>query len=101
MKLIFTGFLLIMPKTTKKPAEKAKVIGYLRVSTFSQELEKNKSAVGFASKYSAATPAACGAAIEVPLIRAVAESPETDVEVMLWPGAKMSTQDPKLDQGVR
>jgi hypothetical protein len=40
-------------------------------------------AVGFASKYSAATPATCGEAIEVPLIRAVAESPETDVEIML------------------
>lgn len=32
-----------MAKTTKKAAEKAKVIGYLRVSTLSQELEKNKS----------------------------------------------------------
>jgi DNA invertase Pin-like site-specific DNA recombinase len=32
-----------MAKTTKKAAEKAKVIGYLRVSTFRQELEKNKS----------------------------------------------------------
>ena len=32
-----------MPKTTKKAAEKSKVIGYLRVSTFGQELEKNKS----------------------------------------------------------
>jgi DNA invertase Pin-like site-specific DNA recombinase len=32
-----------MPKTTKKVADKAKVIGYLRVSTSGQELEKNKS----------------------------------------------------------
>jgi DNA invertase Pin-like site-specific DNA recombinase len=31
-----------MTKTTKKDAEKTKVIGYLRVSTLNQELEKNK-----------------------------------------------------------
>ncbi len=32
-----------MSKTTKIPTSKSKTIGYLRVSTFSQELEKNKS----------------------------------------------------------
>lgn len=32
-----------MAKFTKKAADKTKVIGYLRVSIFSQELEKNKS----------------------------------------------------------
>jgi DNA invertase Pin-like site-specific DNA recombinase len=32
-----------MAKTTKKTSQKAKVIGYLRVSTLNQELEKNKS----------------------------------------------------------
>ena len=42
IKLILTGFLLIMPKTAKIADGKAKTIGYLRVSTFSQELEKNK-----------------------------------------------------------
>ncbi len=43
IKLIFIGFLLIKSKTTKIPTSKSKTIGYLRVSTFSQELEKNKS----------------------------------------------------------
>ncbi len=32
-----------MAKSTKKAVERAKVIGYLRVSTLNQELEKNKS----------------------------------------------------------
>lgn len=36
------GFLLIMPKSTKTADRKAKTIGYLRVSTADQELEKNK-----------------------------------------------------------
>ncbi len=36
------GFLQIMTKTTKIATEKAKTVGYLRVSTLSQELEKNK-----------------------------------------------------------
>ncbi len=42
IKLIFTGFLLIMSKTAKITSAKTKTIGYLRVSTFNQELEKNK-----------------------------------------------------------
>jgi DNA invertase Pin-like site-specific DNA recombinase len=41
-----------MAKTTKKAAEKAKVVGYLRVSTLSQELEKNKSDIlGLANNF--------------------------------------------------
>ena len=41
-----------MPKTTKKAAEKTKVIGYLRLSTLSQEIEKNKSDIlGWANSF--------------------------------------------------
>lgn len=43
IKLTFIGFLLIMTKTTKISSSKSKTIGYLRVSTLNQELEKNKS----------------------------------------------------------
>lgn len=44
----------------------------------------------------AATPAAWGHAMDVPLIVAVAMSLDIQVDVIDLPGAKMSTQDPKL-----
>ena len=45
----------------------------------------------------AAAPATCGAAIEVPEIVLVAfdgDADEIHVEVMLWPGANMSRHEP-------
>src|SRR5690242_8809845 len=51
-------------------------------------------AVGLAARYSAAAPATCGVAIDVPLIVFVAVVLEYQSEVMLTPGAKMSTQVP-------
>ncbi len=52
IKLVFIDFLLIMPKTAKISASKSKTIGYLRVSTFNQELEKNKSDIlGLANNF--------------------------------------------------
>lgn len=51
-------------------------------------------AFGSPSKYKAATPATCGAAIEVPEIVLVALFEVYQAEVMLEPGAKMSTQVP-------
>jgi hypothetical protein len=45
-------------------------------------------------RYCAATPATCGEAIDVPLIVFVAVVLVHQAEVMLDPGAKMSTQLP-------
>ena len=42
----------------------------------------------------AAAPTTCGVAIDVPLIVLVAVSDVYQDDVMLWPGAKMSTQVP-------
>ena len=58
-------------------------------------------AVGFVSRKSAATPATCGVAIEVPEIVLVAVSLEFQDDVMLLPGAKMSTHVPKLENEAR
>ncbi len=58
-------------------------------------------AVGSVSRYSAATPATCGAAIEVPLIVLVALSLVYHAEVMLCPGANRSRQLPKLENEAR
>ena len=49
----------------------------------------------------AATPATCGAAIDVPLIVAVAVLLVDHAEVMLEPGAKMSTTLPKFENDDR
>ena len=51
-------------------------------------------AKGSPARYSAAAPATCGAAIEVPLIVFVAVVDENQDDVMLTPGAKRSTHDP-------
>ena len=51
-------------------------------------------AVGFAASARAATPATWGDAIEVPLMVLVAVELLFQAEVMLLPGAKISTQDP-------
>ncbi len=51
----------------------------------------------FVCKYSAAAPTTCGVAIDVPLIVLVAVALVDHAEVMLEPGAKMSTQVPKLE----
>ena len=53
-------------------------------------------AVVLAERYSAATPAVCGVAIDVPLIVFVAVVDENQSEVMFTPGAKISTQVPKF-----
>jgi hypothetical protein len=58
-------------------------------------------AVGFVSRNNAATPATCGDAIDVPEIVFVAVSLVRQVEVMLLPGAKMSTQVPKFENDER
>jgi hypothetical protein len=52
-------------------------------------------------RYLAATAATCGAAIDVPLIVLVAVSLVDHVEVMLEPGAKMSTTLPKFENDDR
>jgi len=54
-------------------------------------------AVGFDCRYLAAAPATCGVAIEVPLIVFVAVSLVSHADVMLVPGAKMSTMLPKFE----
>jgi len=58
-------------------------------------------AVGFVSRNKAATPATCGDAIEVPEIVLVAVSLVLQADVMLLPGAKMSTQVPKFENDER
>ena len=52
-------------------------------------------------RYSAAAPATCGDAIEVPLIVFVAVSEEYQAEVMPDPGAKRSTQLPMFENDER
>ena len=49
------------------------------------------------ARYSAATPATCGVAIEVPLMVLVAVLLVYQAEVIDEPGAKMSRQVPKLE----
>ena len=58
-------------------------------------------AVGFVSRNNAATPVTCGVAIEVPEIVLVAVSLVFHDDVMLLPGAKMSTQVPKFENEER
>src|ERR1051325_3904428 len=58
-------------------------------------------AVGFVSRNSAATPVTCGVAIDVPEIVLVAVSLVFHDEVMLLPGAKMSTHVPKFENEER
>ena len=58
-------------------------------------------AVGFVSRNNAATPATCGDAIDVPEIVLVAVSLVLHADVMLLPGAKMSTQVPKFENEER
>src|SRR5690349_9942224 len=53
-------------------------------------------AVGAPCRCSAAAPATCGAAMEVPLMVLVAVSLVHQALVMPVPGAKMSTQGPQL-----
>ncbi len=57
--------------------------------------------VGRLSRYfssrSATTPAACGEAIDVPLLSAVAVSDEIPRERMFTPGAQTSARGPKLE----
>src|SRR5215813_12336771 len=49
----------------------------------------------------AMAPDTCGAAIEVPLRVAVEKSLSGHAEVMSTPGAKISTQEPKLEKSAR
>ena len=58
-------------------------------------------AVGFVSRNNAATPVTCGVAIDVPEIVLVAVSLVFHDEVMLLPGAKMSTHVPKFENEER
>jgi hypothetical protein len=51
-------------------------------------------AAGAPCRYSAATPATCGVAIDVPLIVFVDVSDDRQAEVMLEPGAKRSMHVP-------
>ena len=52
------------------------------------------------SRYRATTPAACGAAMDVPLRRRVPPLPPR-VDVMDTPGANRSTHAPKLEKPAR
>ena len=58
-------------------------------------------AVGLTSRNNAATPATCGEAIDVPEIVLVAVSLVLHADVMLLPGAKMSTHVPKFENEER
>lgn len=58
-------------------------------------------AAEFVSRKSAATPATCGDAIEVPEMVFVAASPVAHADVILEPGAKMSTHVPKFENDER
>src|SRR4051794_5327328 len=58
-------------------------------------------APGCSESSTAAAPATCGEAIEVPLSDAAALSAVYQEEMMLWPGAKTSTHGPKLENEAR
>src|SRR6185295_12847108 len=58
-------------------------------------------ALGFVSRNNAATPVTCGVAIDVPEIVLVAVSLVFHDEVILLPGAKMSTHVPKFENDER
>ena len=58
-------------------------------------------APGFPCRYSAATPAVCGVAIDVPLIVFVAFIDVHHADVMLTPGANQSTHVPKFENDAR
>src|SRR5215212_9582971 len=58
-------------------------------------------ALGFVSRNNAATPATCGVAIDVPEMVLVAVSLVLQDDVMLLPGAKMSTHVPKFENEER
>src|ERR1041385_248768 len=58
-------------------------------------------AVGFVSRNKAATPVTCGVAIDVPEIVFVAVSLVFQDDVMLLPGAQMSTHVPKFENEAR
>jgi len=58
-------------------------------------------AVGFVSRNNAATPVTCGVAMDVPEMVFVAVSLVFHDEVMLLPGAKISTQVPKFEKDER
>jgi hypothetical protein len=49
----------------------------------------------------ATTPATCGAAIDVPDMMEVALGLVFEEEVILIPGAKMSTQEPRFEKLVK
>src|SRR5262245_65711052 len=52
---------------------------------------------GLSSRYRAAAPTTCGAAIEVPLSVLTATSLVAYDDKMLWPGAQMSRHAPKFE----
>ena len=58
-------------------------------------------AAGFCCRYSAATPATCGVAMEVPEIVTVAVGEVHHAEVIDCPGAKMSTHGPQFENDAR
>jgi hypothetical protein len=58
-------------------------------------------AAGLVCKYRAATPATCGAAMDVPLMVLVAVLLLYHADVMLEPGAKMSRQLPQFEKDER
>src|SRR5690606_36681063 len=55
-------------------------------------------AYGLSARYSAAAPATCGVAIDVPLMVLESVSLPIQADVMSLPGAKMSTQRPMLEK---
>ena len=57
--------------------------------------------LGFSSSISAAAPATCGAAIEVPEIERIPVDEVCHAEVMLEPGANTSTSGPQLEYDAR
>src|SRR5690606_4050078 len=56
---------------------------------------------GLAARMRAAPPATCGDAIEVPLMVLVAELLVNQADVIDTPGAKMSRQEPQLENDAR
>lgn len=73
------------------------MIRFLLIIDASEERTSAGVAAGDDCRKSAATPAVCGDAIEVPSQVAVVVSPKFEEEVMPAPGAYQSTQEPWLE----
>src|SRR4051812_29747505 len=74
---------------------------FATASDFRTSLTSAGEANGLAWRYSAASPATCGVAIDVPEMTLVADGLPIHADLMLTPGANRSTQEPQFENHAR